>query len=80
VVSRAGWPDQLHSDHALRDLGSAAMLHAGRPTVVTVGAGAAPLTATSAVVPAAQEADEPAPHPAPRPTHHPAHGVAGTRP
>lgn len=40
VVSRAGWPDQLHSDHAVGTLGHAAMLHAGRPTVVTVGAGA----------------------------------------
>ncbi len=45
VVSRAGWPDQLHSDHAVQDLARAAMLHAGRPTVVTVGAGAAPLEA-----------------------------------
>ena len=43
VVSRAGWPDQLHSDHSVQDLARAAMLHAGRPTVVTVGAGAAPL-------------------------------------
>lgn len=43
VVSRAGWPDQLHSDHTLHDLGSAALLHAGRPSVVTIGAGAAPL-------------------------------------
>jgi uroporphyrin-III C-methyltransferase len=40
VVSRAGWPDMLSSDHAVADLGSAAVLHAGRPTVVTVGAGA----------------------------------------
>jgi uroporphyrin-III C-methyltransferase len=45
VVSRAGWPDRLHSDHAVRDLGHAALLHAGRPTVVTVGAGAVPLGA-----------------------------------
>jgi uroporphyrin-III C-methyltransferase len=43
VVSRAGWPDRLHSDHTLATLGRASMLHAGRPTVVTVGAGAAPL-------------------------------------
>ena len=41
VVSRAGWPNALASSHALADLGSAAVLHAGRPTVVTVGAGAA---------------------------------------
>ncbi len=40
VVSRAGWPDALASDHGLHDLAAAALLHAGRPTVVTVGAGA----------------------------------------
>jgi uroporphyrin-III C-methyltransferase len=40
VVSRAGWPDQLHSDHSVATLARASMLHAGRPTVVTVGAGA----------------------------------------
>ena len=43
VVSRAGWPDSLVSDHTLAALGAAAVLHAGRPTVVTVGAGAAPV-------------------------------------
>jgi uroporphyrin-III C-methyltransferase len=43
VVSRAGWPDRLHSEHRVGDLGRAALLHAGRPTVVTVGAGAAAL-------------------------------------
>ncbi|MEO7850854.1 MAG: uroporphyrinogen-III C-methyltransferase [Rubrivivax sp.] len=37
VVSRAGWPDQLHSEHAVSMLAQAAVLHAGRPTVVTVG-------------------------------------------
>ncbi len=40
VVSRAGWPDSLSSDHRLRALAEAALLHAGRPTVVTVGVGA----------------------------------------
>ena len=45
VVSRAGWPDALASDHALGGLAGAALLHAGRPTVVTVGAGAAPVAA-----------------------------------
>jgi uroporphyrin-III C-methyltransferase len=44
VVSRAGWPDQLHSDHVVGALGHAAMLHAGRPTIVTVGAGASALS------------------------------------
>jgi uroporphyrin-III C-methyltransferase len=45
VVSRAGWPDMLSSDHTVADLGSAAVLHAGRPTVVTVGAGAGAVVA-----------------------------------
>ena len=40
VVSRAGCSDSLASQHALADLAQAALLHAGRPTVVTVGAGA----------------------------------------
>ena len=48
VVSRAGWPDCLASDHRLADLAAAALVHAGRPTVVTVGAGA------RAVLPAAK--------------------------
>jgi uroporphyrin-III C-methyltransferase len=43
VVSRAGWPDALASEHPIAALGAAAVLHAGRPTVVTVGAGAAPV-------------------------------------
>jgi uroporphyrin-III C-methyltransferase len=43
VVSRAGWPDQLASDHRADTLAEAAMLHAGRPTVVTVGVGATAL-------------------------------------
>ncbi len=44
VVSRAGWPDQLASDHTPATLAAAALLHAGRPTVVTIGAGACPTT------------------------------------
>jgi uroporphyrin-III C-methyltransferase len=43
VVSRAGWPDALHSDHRVDQLARASVLHAGRPTIVTVGAGAAAL-------------------------------------
>lgn len=43
VTSHAGWPDELHSDHVLAELGSAALLHGGRPTVVTLGVGAGPL-------------------------------------
>jgi uroporphyrin-III C-methyltransferase len=43
VVSRAGWPDQLVSDHRLDTLAQATVLHAGRPTVVLVGAAAEPV-------------------------------------
>jgi uroporphyrin-III C-methyltransferase len=45
VVSRAGWPDQLSSDHQVATLAEAAMLHGGRPAVVTVGVGAEPVRA-----------------------------------
>jgi len=40
VVSRAGCADALASDTQVSGLAAAAMLHRGRPTVVTVGAGA----------------------------------------
>lgn len=40
AVSRAGWPDQQHSEHTLDTLGQASAIHAGRPTVVVVGVGA----------------------------------------
>lgn len=46
VVSRAGWPDQLVSEHDVGTLATACAMHAGRPAVVTVGVGAAPVTAT----------------------------------
>lgn len=46
VVSRAGWPDALGSEHSVGELGSATVLHAGRPTVVTVGAGACRVATT----------------------------------
>lgn len=45
VVSRAAWPDERASTHALADLAHAAQMHAGRPTVVVVGVGAAPVDA-----------------------------------
>lgn len=56
VVSRAGCTDRLASQHALADLAAAALLHAGRPSVVTVGAGAAalPAPATARATPATQ--------------------------
>ncbi|HEV7915412.1 MAG TPA: uroporphyrinogen-III C-methyltransferase [Albitalea sp.] len=52
VVSRAGWPDQIHSDHNIATLPRASLLHSGRPTVVTVGAGAEPLKAARRHLPA----------------------------
>ena len=62
VVSRAGWPDQLASEHSIATLGDATVLHSGRPTIVTVGVGASPVHAerdaiTSALpIPLAEEA------------------------
>jgi uroporphyrin-III C-methyltransferase len=44
VTSRAGWPDELCSDHDVATLARASMLHAGRPTVVVIGAGARPMS------------------------------------
>jgi uroporphyrin-III C-methyltransferase len=43
VTSRAGCADALCSDHTVALLGSASLLHKGRPTVVTVGVGARPV-------------------------------------
>jgi uroporphyrin-III C-methyltransferase len=43
VVSNAGWPDARSLSCPLADLAQAASSHAGRPTVVTVGAGAGPV-------------------------------------
>lgn len=45
VVSRAGCADAITSEHRLADLATAALLHRGRPTVVTVGTGAEPVAA-----------------------------------
>ncbi len=55
VVSRAGWPDQLASDHRVDSLAEAGVLHAGRPTVVTVGVGAEPIAASRQRDPAAAQ-------------------------
>ena len=49
VVSNAGMDDGLDSVHLLADLASAAVLHAGRPTVVTIGAGARPVAGAALV-------------------------------
>ena len=59
VLSRAGWPDQLHSDHTLATLADATVLHAGRPTVVTVGAGASKVDGEASASPAARTVDPP---------------------
>lgn len=59
VVSRAGWPDALASDHTLAELAAAAVLHAGRPTAVVVGAGAAAVAATAVIVEGPAVADTP---------------------
>jgi len=45
VVSRAGWPDELASEHSVASLAEATLLHSGRPTVVTIGVGAEPIAA-----------------------------------
>jgi uroporphyrin-III C-methyltransferase len=51
VVSRAGWPDQLVSEHDVASLPAACTLHAGRPAVVTVGVGAGPLAKSQGGMP-----------------------------
>ena len=58
VVSRAGCADQLVSEHRLDTLAQATVLHAGRPTVVTVGvaAGAVLSVRNGTVEPAAAKA------------------------
>jgi uroporphyrin-III C-methyltransferase len=45
VVSRAGWPDELASEHSVASLAEATLLHSGRPPVVTIGVGAEPIAA-----------------------------------
>lgn len=44
VVSRAGCMDAVSSSHTLAELPDATLLHRGRPTVVTVGIGAQPVS------------------------------------
>lgn len=55
VISRAGWPDQVHSEHTVADLARGSVLHAGRPTVVTVGIGATPVAGIDPPQPFAQK-------------------------
>lgn len=58
VVSRAGWPDRLATSHRLCELASAALLHQGRPTVITIGSGARPVDADPALCTASLSAPE----------------------
>lgn len=51
VVSRAGWPDEHASSHRIDEMEAAAALHAGRPTLVIVGAGAAAVHAAGPAAP-----------------------------
>jgi uroporphyrin-III C-methyltransferase len=64
VVSRAGWPDQLGSDHRVDSLAQATLFHAGRPTVVTVGAGAVAIGSAVPAVACLPTAAVPEDHPA----------------
>lgn len=47
VVSRAGCSDECVTEHRVADLAQATLWHAGRPAVVTVGAGATPVWPSS---------------------------------
>jgi uroporphyrin-III C-methyltransferase len=61
AVSRAGWPDQQATEHRLQALAQGdplAQPHAGRPTVVTVGAGATPTALNNPTVEQCQESGE----------------------
>lgn len=64
VVSRAGCADAITSEHRVADLAAAALLHRGRPTVVTVGAGATALGSSRSAA-AASPKIEVLPAPAP---------------
>ena len=58
AVSRAGWPDQIATEHRVATIGDATVLHSGRPTIVTVGVGATAVTGTSsAALPSGVQAE-----------------------
>ena len=59
VVSRAGWPDMLATDHCVGTLADATAAHAHRPAVVTVGAGAGPVGLAGAMANAAFALQDP---------------------
>lgn len=57
VVSRAGWPDEIATEHSIATLGDATVLHSGRPTIVTVGIGATAVAGSTAEALRATDAD-----------------------
>ena len=59
VVSRAGWPDMLATDHTVATLADATATHTDRPAVVTVGAGARPVGVAHATAAAAIALQDP---------------------
>ena len=73
VVSKAGMPDVIISQHTVASLADAALPHQGRPTIVTVGVGATsvlganPGPGTSDVRHAAQRSEAPLTPPGPAP-------------
>jgi uroporphyrin-III C-methyltransferase len=67
VVSKAGTPDVIISQHTVTSLADAALPHQGRPTIVTVGVGATSVIHTTDVRHAAQRAGAPLTPPGPSP-------------
>lgn len=63
VVSRAGCADAVCSEHRLDELAAAAVRHAGRPAVVTVGVGAASLVDVTSGVTSGETSDGGSPSP-----------------
>jgi uroporphyrin-III C-methyltransferase len=58
VTSCAGTPMAVNTEHTVATLASASVLHTGRPTVVTVGAGATAVPAGRAITLEASRRDE----------------------
>ncbi len=59
VVSRAGWSDEIATEHRVATLGNATVLHAGRPTIVTVGVGATAVGSAPPGIAIREEIDPP---------------------
>ncbi|MEO6364180.1 MAG: SAM-dependent methyltransferase [Caldimonas sp.] len=50
-LAEAGWPDAMASELTVATIGQATVLHAGRPTVVTIGVGATAIAGAAAAAP-----------------------------